>query len=185
MPILRLRRLLLRQHLRHSRVQIHLHRIMRPRILASIDPMPKVYGEVYRDADVGSEERGRGPVLGPEDVEAVDEAEEGEADDGAVGAPGLHEGVVGEVCDALCLARLAEAEVDNAAGDPGDEAARVGEVDEPVEDLDSRLALRVAVELRDGDLLLSLSSLHSDMRGRRKGRSMQRRGRGRLSLCRL
>lgn len=68
-------------------------------------------------------------MLRPENIKAVDEAEEGEADDCEPAAPGLHDGgVVGQVLigDALGFAGFVEAEVDDAAADPADEARGVG-----------------------------------------------------------
>lgn len=90
--------------------------------MPSINPVSTIDNEEDRDANVGGEETARGPVLRPEDVEAVDEREQDEHDHGQPGTPGLEPFVVvGKVGvgDALGAEGFAEAEVDYAAADPG------------------------------------------------------------------
>jgi len=78
-----------------------------------------------RDADICSEERGSAPKGRPKHVEAIDECENGEGDDANVRAPWLQYGLVWKVGYTLGDAGFAEAEIDYAAADPGDEAGRV------------------------------------------------------------
>lgn len=84
--------------------------------------------------DICGHETRYGPILREEDGEAVDQAEDSEADNRHVSPPGLHDGVVGQigVGDALGFARLVEAEVDDSAADPRNEPRCVGQIDEPL-----------------------------------------------------
>lgn len=115
-------------HLFHSRIHIHSTRLMRPRILPINNPMHKVNHQEQWNPNIRRHKTTDTPVLRPEDSEAVDECQEGEKSNGEVGTVGLEEGVVGEAGgggDVLREAGFVEAEVDDAAADPGDEAGCV------------------------------------------------------------
>lgn len=98
--------------------------------------MPQVDDQEDGDADVRGEEARRGEAAGEEDVEAVEQAEQAEGDKGHVRAVWLQDAHVGQVGarEALGGAGGAEAEEDDAAQHPADEARGVEQADEPVED---------------------------------------------------
>ena len=83
--------------------------------------MPKVHDEENRDADVRGQEVGGRPVLREEHGEAVDEAEDGEGDQGYPGTVGLDK-VAPRGADVVVGAGRAEAEEDDHAADPGHHA---------------------------------------------------------------
>lgn len=113
-----------------SGVQVHFRRVVYPRLFHVGESVAKVDAQEDGDADVGGQEGGGAPILGPEDVEAVNQAEEGEGRHRNVGAVRLDPRAVGQLgLDALDLTSFAEAEVDDAAADPRNEARGVGEVD--------------------------------------------------------
>ena len=86
--------------------------------------MNQINNNRNRDTNICREETGNGPVLRPKHSESIDECQDGEKDHGEPSSPGLHDGVsVREVRvgDPLCFDGFAEAEVGDAAADPGDE----------------------------------------------------------------
>jgi hypothetical protein len=120
-------------NLLQTRLHIHLLRIPRPLILPEHNPMNHIHHNKDGNPNIRRQEPTCTPVLREEDREAVRQAEEREHDDRDVGAIRLDPGMVGRF-DSLGGAGFAEAEVDDAAADPGDHAPGVGEVDEPGED---------------------------------------------------
>lgn len=98
--------------------------------------MDEVDTQEERNTDISRQEAGRGEAAWEEDIEAIDQGEEGEGNNCNPRADGLEERMVRDVTlgKALDVGCFAESEVDNAAADPGDEAGGVGQVHEPSED---------------------------------------------------
>lgn len=67
------RRLLRCKHMIHSRMHINFLRVIRPCIAPRPDAMSAVEQKEHGNAHIRREERTHVPVLGPEDVEAVDQ----------------------------------------------------------------------------------------------------------------
>ena len=88
----------------------------------------------HHSPDISSQKATRAPILRPKDVEAIDQAKEGEANHGDIAAPWLHDTAVRKIffLDSLRIAGLFEAEIDDRAADPADETRCVCEIDEPV-----------------------------------------------------
>lgn len=126
-------RLLGGNNLRQPSLHIHLLAAPRPRVAPEDQPVTEIQHQEGGNANVRGEEVTRGPLGGEEHGEPVDQREEDGAHQTDRHAIGLHLGDI-RLLDALDLAGLVEAEVHDAAADPGDEAGGVGEVDEPVED---------------------------------------------------
>ena len=91
------------------------------------------------DADVIGKEGARRPVLRPEDVEAIDQAQDHKADQREPGTPWLDEGVIRHL-HLLHPARLVEAQIDDRAADPRDEAGSIREGHKPVKNLGGRVS---------------------------------------------
>jgi len=127
-------RRLVRKHAIHACLHIHLHRVMSPSVAPRPDPVSTVEDEEHGNTNIGREERAYVPLLGPEDVKAIDEAQESEADDDSPRTPLADGRLVWEIGDILRLAGFAETQVDDAAADPGDETRGVCQVHEPGED---------------------------------------------------
>lgn len=90
--------------------------------------MPRINPQENRNAHIRRQETRHSPILRPKDIETVDEGEDYESDESEPGAPGLEIFVsVREVGsgDFLGGDGEAEAEVDYAAADPGDEGGCV------------------------------------------------------------
>lgn len=120
----------------NSSVQINLLARNNPRVVTMHDAMTKVNNQEDRDAYISSQETARVPVLGEENVEAVDEREDDERYESNVCTNGLKEGVVRDILlvEALNLGGFAESKIGDRTADPGDKAGGVGQIDEPVED---------------------------------------------------
>lgn len=131
--------LLVGKHNIKTRPQIDLSRWNQPWLLLAhaVDSVAEVNAQENGDANVSCEEATCGPQGWEENIEAVDQSQEGEEDNRCPGSVWLHPGPVRDlvgVCDALEIASLAETEEGDATADPGDETRCVGKVDEPVED---------------------------------------------------
>src|SRR5215471_3546563 len=123
----------LRGHgLLQSRLKINILRPPHPRASRVNDSVTKIEYQESWNADIRGEEPGYGPLRWKEVGEAVDQNEEDEAEDTEVAAPGLDDGLI-RSNDALGLNSFAEAEVNDAAAGPANEARRISETDEPVE----------------------------------------------------
>jgi len=129
-------------------MQINLLTRNDPRLLPMPRAMAKIDNQKDWNTNIRSEERRSGETAGEEDVESVDQGEDYESHHGDPGSHWLQEGVVWYQLpvERLYLVGFAEAQVDDAAADPGDEAGGVGEVNEPTED--HRPAIR-AVEVSE------------------------------------
>ena len=104
--------------------------------LGALEDLPEgVEAEVDDDADVVGEEAGDVPVAVDEDVEAVEDDDEGEEDEGDPAEVGLEMRLEDErvAVDALRLERLVELDVRHADGRPGEERGDRRQVLEPLE----------------------------------------------------
>lgn len=75
--------------------------------------MPKVDDKENGYANISGQKRRYTPVFGPEDIEAVDEGQDNEADNGKVRTPWLHYRRVREVGNTLYLAGFAKSKIDD------------------------------------------------------------------------
>lgn len=91
-------------------------------------PMNPINPQEYRYPDIRGQKRTRREPAREEDIEAVDKGQECEGEHGDPCADGLQEGVVGDRGwgEVLDDGGASEADVDDAAADPGDEAGGVG-----------------------------------------------------------
>lgn len=100
-----------------------------------LEQLPKhVQEEIDGDSNISGHEFLGAPRT--KDVEAVEEDDDGEEDEGEPGGVGLEGGLEDEsvAVDALCLEGFVELDVGDADADPAEEGGDCGQVLEPGED---------------------------------------------------
>lgn len=138
--------LLTLHHLFQPSLHIHLLRMPNPLIIPKHHRMRKIYHHKDRNAHIrGQKARGR-PLAREEDYKPIQQTQQREHHQGDVIAIRLHEGLPRHL-HVLSATRFAEAQIDDAAADPADEARGVGQIDEPVEDDRARAT---TVEVSEG-----------------------------------
>lgn len=109
-------------------------------------PTRKIYHHKDRDAHIRGQKARRRPLAREEDYKPIQQTQQREHHQGDVSAILLHEGLLRHLY-VLSTTRFAEAQIDDAAAGPADEARGVGQIDEPVEDDGARAA---TVEVSEG-----------------------------------
>lgn len=104
----------------------------------TLEDLPEgIEGKVDGDADISGDEVLDGPVSGCEDIEAVEDDDDGEVGEGEVCGVGLEPGAEDQVLavNSLSDQGLAELDEGDADGHPCEEVGNGGEVLEPAEDI--------------------------------------------------
>ena len=121
-----------------------------PPIIPKHHPMRKIYPHKDRDAHIRGQKARRRPFAREEDYKPIQQTQQRGHHQVDVSTIRLHEGLPRHL-HVLGATRFAEAQIDDAAADPADEARGVGQIDEPVEDDGARAAtVEVSEDAEEG-----------------------------------